>query len=478
MLRMMPSAAAIYCRISEDPSGEGLGVKRQEADCRALAERKGWPIGGLYVDNDVGAWSGKRRPEYRRLLEDLKAGAVDAVIVWHLDRLTRRPIELEEFFETCDAAGVRHLACVTGDVDLSTHDGQFMARILGAVARKESDDKSRRTIRKHQELAEAGRAVGGTRPFGYESDRVTLRPDEAELIREAAERILAGETVYGLVADWIRRKIPTSRGGRWSQHVMRRMLENPRLIAKRAYKGAIVADGQWPAILDEATFARLQVTLAGRHTSYGFGARKYLLTGFLYCGKVNADGEPCGARLIANAKEGRKRTYVCTSRPEIGGCGGIRVVAEALEDEVRDRLFAVVGAATLAQHVAERHDGLAEDDVLADIAALESKLEELAGMWASGGLQTGEWVAARQGVERRLTAARRRLVRKVEDEQVHRWAGRSDELAAWWEAESTTLAQRRAVVAGWVESIAVGPSTLPHGTPRFDAGRITITWRQ
>ncbi|MDQ3106961.1 MAG: recombinase family protein [Actinomycetota bacterium] len=450
-------------------------MKRQEQDCRAVAERKGWEIGEMYVDNDVGAWSGKRRPEYRRMLDDIKAGAVDAVIVWHLDRLTRRPVELEEFFEVCDAAGVRNLACVTGDVDLSTHDGQFMARILGAVARKESDDKSRRTIRKHLELAEAGRAVGGTRPFGYESDRVTLRPVEADLIREAAVRVLAGETVYGLVADWIRRGIPTSRGGRWHQGVFRRMLQNPRLIAKRAYKGKVVADGQWPAILDEVTFARLQVVLAGRHTNVGFGARSYVLTGFLFCGKPASGGNVCGKRLIANAKEGRNRTYVCSSRPEIGGCGGIRVTAEALEEEVLQRLLVVVSGGTLAAEVAARADGLDEGDVLADIAALESKLEELAGMWAAGNLETGEWVAARQGVERRLNAARRRLVRRVEDEQVRTWAGRSVELEAFWRADTTSLSQRRAILAAWVETIMVKPVT--ERKPWFEPGRVHVAYK-
>src|SRR5262249_47107225 len=82
---VMVRAAAIYCRISQDSEGRALGVKRQEADCRALAERKGWPVGEVYIDNDLGAYSGKPRPAYRAMLEALKAAAVDAVIVWHLD---------------------------------------------------------------------------------------------------------------------------------------------------------------------------------------------------------------------------------------------------------------------------------------------------------------------------------------------------------------------------------------------------------
>ena len=69
------------------------------------------------------------------------------------------------------------LATVTGRIDLADPDGQFQARILGAVAKKESDDKSRRIRRKHEELAAAGRVSGGgTRPYGYASDHRTVRP--------------------------------------------------------------------------------------------------------------------------------------------------------------------------------------------------------------------------------------------------------------------------------------------------------------
>src|SRR5947209_1189182 len=149
--------AAIYARISSDRGGDQLGVRRQVKDCEALAERKGWEVAERYVDDDVSAYTGRHRPAYRQMLDDISGGVVDAVVVWHLDRLHRQPKELEEFFEVCDRAGVRALASVTGDVDLATDDGRFMARILGAVARKESDDKSRRIRRKALELAQAGK---------------------------------------------------------------------------------------------------------------------------------------------------------------------------------------------------------------------------------------------------------------------------------------------------------------------------------
>lgn len=59
---MNPKAAAVYCRISDDRTGQRAGVQRQEEDCRALAESRGWPVADVYVDNDLSAYSGKPRP--------------------------------------------------------------------------------------------------------------------------------------------------------------------------------------------------------------------------------------------------------------------------------------------------------------------------------------------------------------------------------------------------------------------------------
>src|SRR3954468_16877274 len=105
-------AAAVYARISSDQEGTGLGVARQVQDCRTLADRLGWPVAEVYEDNDFSAFSGKHRPAYARMLADLRVGSRDAVVVYHVDRLTRRPIELEEFVSALDAARVRHVRFV------------------------------------------------------------------------------------------------------------------------------------------------------------------------------------------------------------------------------------------------------------------------------------------------------------------------------------------------------------------------------
>jgi site-specific DNA recombinase len=93
----MPNASAIYARISQDRTGEAFGTRRQVSDCQAEADRRGWPVAEVYVDDDIAAHSGKPRPPYQRMLDDIRDGHIDAVIVYHLDRLHRRPKELEEF---------------------------------------------------------------------------------------------------------------------------------------------------------------------------------------------------------------------------------------------------------------------------------------------------------------------------------------------------------------------------------------------
>lgn len=75
-------ATALYCRISRDDLGDGLGVDRQEQDCRALAARRGWSQLETYVDNDISAFSGRPRPEYQRLLSAVRSGHVTAVLAW------------------------------------------------------------------------------------------------------------------------------------------------------------------------------------------------------------------------------------------------------------------------------------------------------------------------------------------------------------------------------------------------------------
>src|SRR5215470_5004396 len=96
----MPAAgeAVIYVRASQDRTGAGISVGRQEKDCRAFAADRGLTVREVYADNDITASGKKRRPAYLAMLADL-AERPATVICWHTDRLHRHPAELETYIE-------------------------------------------------------------------------------------------------------------------------------------------------------------------------------------------------------------------------------------------------------------------------------------------------------------------------------------------------------------------------------------------
>lgn len=464
-----PDAAAIYCRISLDRTAEALGVARQEADCRAFIDRRGWTLHDVYVDNDTSAYGGKTRPAYRRLLADLTAGTVDAVVVWHLDRLTRTPAELEQFFDLADKAGVRHLHSVTGDVDLGSDDARFLARILGAAARKESDDKSRRLRRKHRELAERGIPVGGTRPFGYEPDKVTVRESEAALIREAADALVAGESLRSVAMRWNVEGVQASRGGRWGQTSLRRVLLSARVVGKRSLHGQVIADGTWPAILDEVTQARLRAVVDDRARSHrgGFGPA-HLLTGLLRCGR-------CGASMMSQSQgqtHPHRRSYCCPAAPSKRGCGGIRIVAEPTEDVVVSRMLGHLSDISTAEPV-----GSVDDTALvAEIADLETRKAALAADFYVRGDLTDrvQFQAASAALERRVSDAQKALAAMVHRRAAETLAADAGTVAAGW--ETMELSARRDLLAQVIDRVTVAPRRAP-GYNLFDPERLAIVWR-
>ena len=144
---------AIYLRQSLDKTGEGLAVDRQRQDCEKEATHRSWEVVGTYVDNDVSASSRNPRPAYERMLEDVRAGRVDAVLVWDVDRLTRRPIEVEDWIRLHERYGV-NLVTISEHIDLSTDNGQMYLRIKVAVARAEVERKGTRQKRANLQAAQ------------------------------------------------------------------------------------------------------------------------------------------------------------------------------------------------------------------------------------------------------------------------------------------------------------------------------------
>lgn len=459
--------AGIYARISSDREGDGLGVGRQLADCEQLAAQKGWLVVERYVDDDVSAYSGRPRPQYARMLDDLRDRQIDGVLVYHLDRLHRQPKELEEFFEVCKTAGVGDLATVTGRIDLADPDGQFQARILGAVAKKESDDKSRRIRRKHEELAAAGkRSGGGSRSYGYEADGVTVRPAEAAIVRECARRFLAGESIRSLCADLNARAIPAASGGKWAPQTLRRMLRSGRISGQREHKREIVAAAEWPAIIDPAETAQIRARLDDPDRRTNKSARRYLLAGLLKCSL-------CGELLVARPRSGGLRRYACAKGPGFSGCGRTYINAEPLEAFVVEAVLYRLDSPELAAALSGRPAEPEAERWQAEADAARSQLEELATAYGERQITMAELLAARKPIEARLTAARKQLAKLTRTTALNGYLGNPDALRETW--QTLDLSRQRAIIAAVLDHIEVGPGR--RGYNRFDETRLQPLWR-
>lgn len=452
---------AIYVRISLDRTGAGLGVERQEAACRDKAANKGWNVVEVYVDNDVSATSKKPRPAYQRMLADARAGHIDAIVVWHIDRLTRRPRELEDVIDLADDHGLL-LATVEGDVDLATDTGQLTARLLASVARQEAAHKGARQRLQRRQQAEAGKPHrGGPRPYGYLPDRVTPDPREAPFIAEAATRVIAGETLRSVALDMTARGARTVGGKEWSAQTLRQVLRSARIsgrrevfdVADKSGMGEIVATDCWQPIITPEQSDTLRTMFANpdRRAHSRSTRARYLLTGLLRC-------ERCGGKLGALAWE-RGNRYLYRCRPPGSNdaaaqqtCGATSVKMQYADAIVRDVVLEAIDTPDFYDRLYARAE--VDPAVQEAINQDEQKLNDLAAMMAEGDLTMAEWKTAREVVQARLDVNKATLARVSNVAAVRLLDGDGTLLEQW---ERLNWSQRRAVLAEVLEEVRVRP---------------------
>jgi site-specific DNA recombinase len=463
-------SAAVYARISADAEGKSLGVQRQLEDCRRLAAERGWVVGREYVDNDISAYSGKTRPGYEQMLTHLAGGERDAVIVYNLDRLHRRPAELEDFVALCERVGVRNVATVTADIDLGNDDGLFMARIFAAFAAKESGRKSARMKRKYDQKAQQGLPHGPARAFGYEADKITIRESEAIIIRELVGRVIAGESIHALTI-WLNESgVPTVRGARWQTTAVRGIVSSPRIAGLRVHRGQIVGPAVWEPIITSTQRDQVVAALASRAWTRKRAPRTYVLSGMLRCGR-------CDTRLFSAARHqpaGVRRRYVCSSGPDHGGCGRLTVVADPVEQVIVDAVLARLDSPVLADYMAGRTQSDTALAALSEaLAADQQRLEELAGLYAGGAVTAREWIAARDPIQHRITLTEKDLAAATGTSAVAGLAGQGSVLRGQW--PELTLDRRHAIVRAVLDHAVIAPGTP--GARGLDINRVQPVWR-
>jgi site-specific DNA recombinase len=434
---------AIYARLSRDTGTSS--IDRQQHACEALCNARGWTVVGHYTDNDTSAYLPKtRRPEFERLLEDIAAEALDMVVVFKIDRLVRRPSDFERFWDEAEYRAV-NLTSVTEPIDSSNPHGVAFIRILVALAGLESATSGLRISAQRREEAFAGRR-GSSKAYGLNDDWTELVEHEAALIREAANRVLAGERVAAITRDWRERGVPSPSGRAWADAVLNQILHNPRIAGDRAYRGTVVATDCFPAVLDRRTFDQLQTEL-GQPRRQGRPVRHppRLASGIIVCGR-------CGSTLMQTTRSGRL-FYSCPHPPT--GCAVLHVNADYADDFVRTELCA------RAQHVDPPQGSFATNDIARSLAELATDY------YALHRITRDEFIAARSNLEssapppsRDIARLTRALLRAEDPVAVMRRIG----------VETQRMLLRRYVV-----------TILVHPAPRrgkFDPSRLQIVWRE
>lgn len=512
------------CRISY--ALDELGVTRQDKGNRELAEQRGWHVVETYTDNSVSAYKGMG-PETRRALDGLRTGRLAGLVAFHPDRIFGHPRDLEDLIDLIEETGAVIATQRAGSYDLSTASGRLVARQLGAASRFEREMKAERQREKHLELARAGKVGGGgNRPYGYScyagrhsvktcrngdgcdhtcdlpgcphDGSLSVIEHEAEIIREAAARIIAGETLTSICADLNARGIPTSGARRWGNLTLKRSVAKPRVAGLRAFRtrdprtrtdrkpqrlddgswSDVIGEAVWPAILDRETWDQVRdiVFDDGRYTGRRLSG-KYLMTGGLaVCGMPG-----CGAGLVARPRADGRRCYVCASpsQEQFNGCGKIRILADhpdpdepAFEAFVVEQVLQVFSGDGLTRAIrrAERSGG---DRVGEELRSVEAKIQRLDDdHYVHEILTRAEWLRQRERLKARQTQLSAQLRPNTALGALRAFAAMKGTLRERWAAAEH--GQRRGLLAAVIERVVVGPAV--RGRNYFDPERVRIDW--
>lgn len=303
------------------------------------------------------------------------------------------------------------------------------------------------------------------RPYGYELDRVTIRTTEADALRGAAERLIAGDSLRAVTADLNDAGHRTSGGNTWKPNVLRRTLLSPRLVGRD--QGGEKAD--WPPILTAKVAKDLHRVLSAPERKNGqtMSTRTYLLTGgVLVCGL-------CDTQLVARPDNYGKRGYVCASGEPHHGCGKIRINAELIEADVAERVLARLMRVGSRDAVDARlkHVVDAGERADRDIEVAELRMKQLGEDFAEGKIDAPVMHAG--------NAALRKKIRDLQaTKRIGRQAAQIDpssaqNLAVWWGKAS--LDQQRALIQVLASKVEVFPAQV-RGSRTYDPSRVRITW--
>jgi len=332
-----PVRVATYTRRSTDEANQPFTIEVQQSKLDAyVTSQDGWVIVARYGDDASGATTD--RPGLGQAFAAARAGEFDVLLVYRVDRFSRRIRDLVVLLDELDSSGVAFRSA-TEPFDTSTPVGRMLAHLLGVFAEFERDVIIDRVVTGMERKASQGQWTLGAPPYGYAIDPATrhLRPvpEESAVVTEIFHLYAVRRLGTRAVANELTTRGHRRRSGRpWSAKTVKDTLRNRAYLGTVAFR-EVLAEGAHPPILDHGTFALANQLLTERRLSPATAASvasDYHLTGKIMCPR-------CGRPYVGTAATGRHRVYryyTCQSRNRYGAtcCDAPRIDADAFDDSV------------------------------------------------------------------------------------------------------------------------------------------------
>lgn len=310
---------AIYTRVSTmNQAEEGYSIDGQIDSLEKYCEAMGWDVYNKYIDAGFSGGSLKR-PEMTNLINDVKKGLFDTVLVYKLDRLSRNVRDTLYLIKDVFNINKIDFVSIQENIDTSSAMGTLFLTLLSAIAEFE-----REQIKERMQLGKLGRAKSGKSmqwaktSFGYdyikETGTLSVNPYQALIVRKMFEWYLSGMSVTKL-RDTLNEQYGQDK--EWSYRTVRVILSNPVYCGYNQFKGQIFPGTHEP-IISEEDFNKAQEEIKARQRTAAerFNPRpfqaKYMLSGIAQCGYCSA---PLAIKLGMIRKDGTRLVkYECKQR--------------------------------------------------------------------------------------------------------------------------------------------------------------------
>ena len=253
--------AGIYIRVStEDQAREGFSLGEQEEKLRQLCKYKDFEIFKVYKDAGISAKNMKDRPAFQQMLEDMKAGKLNYIVAYKLDRVTRSVRDLEVLITTLEDYHC-YLVCERDDVNTSTANGRFFVRMLTVLSQLEIEIVSERTKFGLNGAIKSGH-IPRKCPFGYYRDTdktLKINKSTKDLVERIFEMYLEGKSFQAIANILNSEKITSPTKKKWCDSTIDRIINNKIYIGDyERYRLDNVFMNVAPAIITRAMWEEVQ----------------------------------------------------------------------------------------------------------------------------------------------------------------------------------------------------------------------------